>query len=533
MNKLSFFEKKILQHLIILVIITVGCTSHDNHEVKSPNVLFILADDLGYHDLSYTGSNFYETPNIDQIAGRSMVFTNGYSTSPVCSPSRASLLTGTYPARHGITDWIGAKTGEEWRERKRFTPLLPAEYKEYLPHKDETLAEVLRENGYKTFFAGKWHLGDQSSYPKDHGFDINVGGWDKGSPVGGYFSPWKNPMLPNRKNGENLSMRLAHETARFVEANKDSTFFAYLSFYAVHGPLQTTQEKWKKYRKKADSLGLADSAFEMERMFPYRTTQDNPVYAGLVAQMDEAVGVVMNELEKQGLLDNTIIVFTSDNGGLVSGGGYATSLLPLRGGKGYQWEGGLRVPYFISVPHMKHKGVKDNTPVSGVDFYPTLLDLAGIEQKPTQTIDGVSLAPLLNGGSLVERPLYWHYPHYSNQGGEPSSIIREGNWKLIYYHEDSRTELYDLNTDISEQNDLATTQTEIANNMQAKLQDWLTDQQVRYPTPDPLFDSIKYMAKLREYEKTVTPRLELERKEMLQDNWKPNKDWWNSLKAND
>lgn len=529
----SFRIKSVSVQLIMLLLISAGCNTTKEEEFRRPNILFILVDDLGYYDLSYTDSNFHETPNIDQLAGRSMVFTNGYATSPVCSPSRASLLTGTYPSRHGITDWIGAKTGEAWRTKKRFTPLLPADYVNELPKADETLPEVLRSNGYKTFFAGKWHLGGEGSYPEDHGFDINVGGWDRGSPMGGYFSPWENPKLPTHKDGENLSLRLAYETADFIQSHKDSTFFAYLSFYAVHGPIQSSQEKWSKYRNKVDNRGIAAKGFAMERILPARQSQDHPVYAGLVEQMDEAVGIVLKKLKETGILDNTIVVFTSDNGGVVSGEGYATSLLPLRGGKGYQWEGGLRVPYFISVPQMEHKGVTNQTPVSGTDFYPTLLELAKIAQKPTQLIDGISLAPLLNGNTLSERPLFWHYPHYSNQGGEPSSIILEGNWKLIYYHEDRRTELYDLNTDISEQNDLATTETEIANNMQTKLQDWLTAQQVRYPIPDPLFDSVKYKEKLRQYKEVLLPRLEVERKEMLQENWQPNKDWWNSMVTED
>ena len=392
---------------------------------QKPNVLFILADDYGYHDLSVTGSKYYETPNIDRIANEGMIFTDGYATCQVCSPSRASIMSGKFPARHGITDWIGARTGEAWSKAGRGTQLLPPEYVHALPQEYTTLPEAMKEAGYTTFFAGKWHIGTKGSWPTDHGFDVNKGGWDVGSPKGGFFAPWENPNLESGPDGENLSMRLAKETANFIKANKDTSFFAYLSFYAVHGPIQTTQEKWAKYRQKAEELGIAETGFEMGHFLPIRQVQDNPVYAGLVEAMDDAVGHVLSTLEELGLDKNTIVVFTSDNGGVAAGDAFATSNLPLRAGKGYQFEGGIREPYFIKVPGMGN-GQKCNAPVTGTDFYPTLLELAGAELKPEEHSDGVSLVPLLKGESIEERPLVWHYPHYGNQGGEPSSIIREG-----------------------------------------------------------------------------------------------------------
>ena len=228
-----------------------------------PNVLFILVDDLGLTDLSCTGSRFYETPNVDKIAREGTVFTQGYAACAVCSPSRASILTGKFTARHGITDWIGAKSGTDWRSEKHEDKLLPADYVRELSKQDIVLPEVMKANGYATFFAGKWHLGDKGSYPEDHGFDINKGGWDVGSPKGGYFSPWENPSLPNVLKGENLEMRLAKETSAFIEQcnnqDKNRPFFAFLSFYAVHGPLQTTVDKWKKYSDKAEKNGLASN----------------------------------------------------------------------------------------------------------------------------------------------------------------------------------------------------------------------------------------------------------------------------------
>jgi len=338
-----------------LIILALSCQEKAKvPENKKPNVLFILVDDLGLHDLGFTGSTYYETPHIDRIAKEGTVFTQGYAGSRVCSPSRATIMTGKFTARHKITDWIGAKSGTAWREVERHDLLLPADYVHALPSEDISLAEAMKAAGYKTFYSGKWHLGDKGSYPEDHGFDINVGGWEKGSPIGGYFSPWKNPKLVNKTKGENLSMRLAKETSDFIKKNKDSSFFAMLSFYAVHGPIQTTRERWTKYRKKALEVGLAEKGYKMERNLPIREVQDNPIYAGLVEGMDEAVGEVLRTLDELGLDKNTIIVFTSDNGGVASGDAFSTSNLPLRGGKGYQWEGGIREPYFIKAPMIQN-----------------------------------------------------------------------------------------------------------------------------------------------------------------------------------
>ena len=379
--------KRIALYFLFIAMSFSACQQKEGATIENtkPNVVFILADDLGIKDLSCTGSKFYETPNIDRIAGTGTVFTQGYAASQVCSPSRASIMTGKFTARHGITDWIGAKSGAAWRTHGRNSKLLPADYVHRLPARDSTLAEMMRGNGYATFFAGKWHLGDEGSYPEDHGFDINIGGWDVGSPKGGYFSPWKNPRLENKVKGENLSKRLAAETASFIEQSKDQPFFAFLSFYAVHGPIQTTHEKWKKYRDKADAIGIRESGYEMERLLPIRTVQDNPIYAGLVESMDDAVGLVLDKLAALGLEQNTVVIFTSDNGGVASGDAFSTSNLPLRGGKGYQWEGGIREPFFIKAPWLKDSRKTVDYPVTGADFYPTILELANIRLLPRTT----------------------------------------------------------------------------------------------------------------------------------------------------
>ena len=496
-------------------------------EAQPPNVLFILVDDYGVMDLSFSGSKYYETPNIDKLARKSTVFTQGYANSRVCSPSRASIMLGKSVARHGISDWIGAKTGEDWRSTNRHDKLLPAEYNHHLNPQDTTIAEAFQQNGYTTFFAGKWHLGDDGNHPEDHGFDINVGGWESGSPKGGYFAPFINPKLENKENGEQLSLRLAKETVKFMEQQKDSSFFAFLSFYAVHGPIETQEEKWAKYRQKAEEQGIAEKGFEMERNLPIRQHQDNPVYAGLVENMDEAVGHVLEGLEKLNLDKNTIIVFTSDNGGVASGDAFSTSNAPYRGGKGYQWEGGIREPYFIYVPNQEHKEV--DTPVAGADFYPTLLDLAGLPLVPSQHQDGVSLKPLLEEtGTIAQRPLYWHYPHYGNQGGDPSSIIRLGDWKLIHYYEEETQQLFNLKSDPYEEQDMASVEEERTQEMYQQLMNYLQEVSAKFPQPDPEFDAEKREQYMKNVREKRMPNLEQERKKMLSKDFQPNEDWWGS-----
>ncbi len=519
---------------IITIILILACNSNTSNQAKEeaqsvsrPNVLFILVDDLGFNDLSFTGSEYYETPNIDRLASKSVQFTQGYASSRVCSPSRASIMTGKSTARHGITDWIGAKTGEHWRSTNRHNKMLPAEYSYHLNNQDTTIAESFKQNGYTTFYAGKWHLGDEGEYPENHGFDINIAGWKSGSPKGGYFSPYINPKLKSKEDGEQLSIRLAKETVNFMKQQNEKPFFAFLSFYAVHGPIQTQQEKWEKYQRKAAKQGIAEKGFAMERNLPIRQHQDNPVYAGLVENMDEAVGYVLDELEKLNLDQNTIIVFTSDNGGVASGDSFSTSNAPLRGGKGYQWEGGIREPYLVYVPGIKTKTI--DTPVTGADFYPTLLDLAGLKLLPNQHQDGVSLKPVIEEKeTLAERPLYWHYPHYGNQGGDPSSIIRLGNWKLIHYYEENTQQLYNLKSDPYEEQDLASVETERAQKMHQQLMNYLQEVGAKFPEPDPEFDAEKrkqYMQNIREKRML---NLEKQRKEILSEDFKPNKDWWGS-----
>jgi arylsulfatase A-like enzyme len=506
--------------LVLFAALSVGA--------ERPNIVFILADDLGWRDLSNEGSTYYESPHIDRIAREGVKFTRGYATCQVCSPSRASILTGKYPTKHGVTSWIGDPSGVAWRRGGRQDSHLPPTYDRALRASEITLAEVLREAGYKTFFAGKWHLGGKGSWPTDHGFEINKGGWDVGSPRGGFFSPWQNPNLKSGPHGESLPIRLGRETAAFIEANKDKPFLAYLSFYSVHGPIQTTPALWKKYRDKAVAAGLAKKRFLFDRRLAVRQVQDCPIYAGMVEAMDDAVGLVLKALDDLGLAGKTIVCFTSDNGGVSSGDAFSTSNTPLRGGKGRQWEGGIREPYYIKVPGLTKAGTLNGTPVSGIDWYPTLLELAGVPAPAKQDFDGVSLVPVLKGGAVPARPLFWHYPHYGNQGGEPSSIVIERDWKLIYYHEDGHDELYNIADDIGEQKDLAAAQPDRAKAMRGRLDAWLKDTGAKFPVKDEKFNAAKRAERWERMRTRGTAGLEKRHASYLGENYKPNKDWWGS-----
>lgn len=454
---------------------------------KRPNFVFILADDLGWRDVGCFGSTFYETPNIDRIAREGVRFTDAYAACPVCSPTRASIMCGKYPARLHTTDYFGAPqpegVGEHWTKNK---PLLPAHYVDHVTLEETTLAEALKEAGYSTLFAGKWHLGNDGFLPENQGFDINKGGYRFGSPPGGYFSPYKNPKLEDGPPGEHLPARLGAETAQFIREHKDEPFLAYLSFYSVHRPLQAREDLKVKYEKKAAALVKPEAEFGLEGDCKVRLVQDLPVYAAMVDAMDQAVGTVLNALDELNLADNTVIFFMSDNGGLSTAEELPTSNLPLRAGKGWLYEGGIREPMIVKWPGVARAGSVCSTPVVSTDFYPTMLDMAGLPSKPAQHLDGLSFAPLLQGKDMAEREaIYWHYPHYGNQGGTPGAAVRSGDWKLIEFFEDHRVELYNLKMDLSETHDLASENPEKARSLSDMLHRWQKDVGAEFPTPNP------------------------------------------------
>jgi len=452
---------------------------------KRPNIVFFLVDDLGWADLNCYGSRFYETPNVDRLAAEGMRFTDAYAACPVCSPTRASILTGKYPTRVGITDWIPGA-------RRKNPPLLTPEDLHALPLEEVTWPEVLQQQGYLTFFAGKWHLGGEGFFPEDQGFDINVGGHHRGSPPGGYFSPYKNPKLTDGPPGEYLTDRLAAESVRFLEHRRDPDrpFLLYLSFYTVHTPIQAKAEDIAKYRTKAERMGLDEPApGRPERDSTTNLRQDNPAYAGMVESMDRAVGRVLDAIRRLGLDDETIVFFMSDNGGLSTLPGKRrapTCNLPLRAGKGWCYEGGIREPMIIKWPGVTQPGSVCSVPVTSTDFYPTILEMLGLPAMPEQHADGVSLVPLLKGNDRLDRTaIYWHYPHYHGSGHRPSGAIRAGDWKLIEFFEEGRVELYNLRNDIGEQHDLAAQYPQKVVELRRMLAAWRRQTGAKMPRPNP------------------------------------------------
>ncbi|MGB2753942.1 MAG: sulfatase [Phycisphaerae bacterium] len=444
-----------------------------------PNFVFFLIDDLGWRDVGCFGSTFYETPNIDRLAREGMRFTDAYAACPVCSPTRASIMTGKYPARTGVTDYIGASQPGNW---KRNTKLVPAPYADRLALDEVTLAKAFKEAGYATFFAGKWHLGPEGFWPEDQGFDVNKGGIDRGGPYGGkkYFSPYGNPRLENGPPGEYLPLRLGRETADFIEAHKDGPLLAYLSFYSVHTPLMTTKELGAKYEAKQKNAPATAWGQEGERKV--RLVQNHAVYAGMVEAMDTAVGIVLDRLDRLGLAESTAVFFMSDNGGLSTSEGHPTANAPLRAGKGWLYEGGVREPMIVRAPGVTRPGSACTEPVISTDFYPTMLELAGLPLRPDQHVDGVSFVSLLKGEKMTRGPIYWHYPHYGNQGGAPAGAVRDGDFKLIEWYEDGRLELYNLRDDLGEANDLATAMPEKARELQKMLAEWRRTVGAQMPT---------------------------------------------------
>jgi arylsulfatase A len=445
-----------------------------------PNVVLIVIDDMGWADLGCYGSKFHKTPHIDALASQGMRFTSAYAACPVCSPSRAAILTGKWPARLHVTDWLPGR-GDLPAQR-----LARPKIRQELPLAEITLAEVFRQAGYATASIGKWHLGGAGFGPEEQGFDLNIAGDQGGSPPG-FFAPFGRADdkgkrrgrqltgLENAPEGSYLTDLLTDAALRFIEQQKDKPFFLYLPHYTVHIPLQAKPDVLQKYPAES----------------PFRGQQNNPVYAAMIESLDDGIGRLMKKLEELKLAENTIVLFTSDNGGLATLEGPhtpATSNAPLREGKGFLYEGGVRVPLIVRWPtKVKVKEVND-APVSGVDLLPTLADLCGI--RLLHDIDGRSLAPLLRGlegGENSRSELYWHYPHYSNQGGKPGGAIRDGDWKLIEFYEDSRRELFHVKADPSESRNLAAQEPERVKQLAAKLAAWRKDIAAQQMTPNPAY----------------------------------------------
>jgi arylsulfatase A-like enzyme len=438
-----------------------------------PNVILILADDLGYMDIgAYNSKTFYETPNIDKLAKQGMLFTDGYAACPVCSPTRASIMTGKYPARVGVTDWIGAT---------RAGKLKPAPNADHLALEEVTIAEALRDAGYKNFFAGKWHIGSGKFSPNAQGFGPDLEG------SGQFYYPKSTLPLPDKKDDPKTTDRIANEAVQFIEKNKENRFFAYLPFLAVHAAPGARKDLVEKYKKKQKTA--PEDKWGQLRGSKVRLVQNHAAYAAMLEQMDLAIGRVLEALERNGLSDRTVVIFMSDNGGLATAEGHPTSNLPLRAGKGWPYEGGVREPMIIKAPGVTKEGSVCSTPVTSPDFYPTILELAGLPLMPKQHVDGVSLVPLLKGGSMKRAPLFWHYPHYGNQGGAPYSAIRDGDWKLIKWYEDGSLELYNLKDDIGESNNLVQANAAKAKELHEKLVAWCSEVNALMPVPNESYNS--------------------------------------------
>ncbi|MEO2030961.1 MAG: sulfatase [Planctomycetaceae bacterium] len=449
--------------LFMFAALTLGCAQiapAANADGPQTNVVLILIDDLGWKDLGCYGSEYYRTPNIDRLASEGLRFTDGYAACNVCSPTRAAILTGKYPARLLLTQWLPSGRWSRTRHKLR-----QGRYVSNLPLEEVTLAEALREADYRTAFMGKWHLGTETYYyPEHQGFDVNIAGRDYGAP-GSYFYPfqgsWRIPTtgqtlyketpLPG-KSGDYLVDRLAEEAEGFIRASADKPFFLMLSHYAVHAPLQGKPGKVARYADVAKSK-----------------RQGKPAYAAMVESVDDSVGRVLKTLRQLKLDDRTLVIFTSDNGGFAK----ATDNSPLRANKGSNYEGGIRVPVIIKWPGKTKPGSVSHVPVISTDFYPTILAAAGLKLRPHQHVDGRNLVPVLTGGSLDRDAIYWHYPHYNQHPQSfPSGVIRAGDWKLIEAFETGELSLYNLASDLGETNDLSVKQPAKVAELRAKLKAW-------------------------------------------------------------
>jgi arylsulfatase A-like enzyme len=432
-----------------------------------PNIVLILADDLGWADLGCYGSKYHRTPHLDQFAAAGLRFTNAYTACPVCSPTRASLLTGRYPQRYNLTDWLPG------RPDRTDQKLLRPKINQQLPLEEITLAEALKPAAYVSGHVGKWHLGGKGFGPEQQGFAVNIAG-DQTGTCRSYFAPFKSkdgtfmPGLEAAPDGEYLTDRLTSEAEKFITANRDRPFFLYLAHYAPHTPLRAKPELVAKY--KAGKHG----------------EQGNPAYAAMLESLDDGVGRVLAKLDELKLAERTIVIFTSDNGGLATLEGMpaaATYNGPLREGKGYLYEGGIRVPLLVRWPGVTKAGTTSAVPVCSIDFFPTALEACGVTSAAKT--DGVSLVPLLKGGELKRDALYWHYPHYANQGSRPGGAVRAGAFKLIEFYEDGHRELYDVTKDVSEARNLIAEKPEVAKELSAKLDAWRKDVGARMMTPNP------------------------------------------------
>lgn len=443
--------------IFCLTIMLLACFVLPVNASKPLHIVLVMADDLGWMDLHCQGNTRLRTPRLDELATQGVRFTNAYAAAPVCSPTRGALITGLAPARLHITQH-GADTPSFWPEDRVIQPP-PTEHE--LTHETMTLAERLKSAGYATGFFGKWHLGtDPKFWPTEQGFDVNLGGCGYGGPPT-YFDPYRIPSLPPRKKGEYLTERLADETIEFMRRQKDKPMFVCLWTYNPHYPFEAPEELTAHFEGK-EGPGLK-----------------NATYGGQLEATDRGVGRVLDEIDRLGIKEDTLVIFTSDNGGW-SG---ATDNRPLREGKGYLYEGGLRVPLIVRWPGVTQAGSEENTPVVSMDLTATILDAAGVALAEGESLDGETLRPLFDGSQLKRDSLFFHYPHFAfHKANRPGSAIRRGQFKLIHNYDDESYELYDLENDLQEKHDLATARPELVEELSNQLTAWLNDTQAGIPT---------------------------------------------------
>lgn len=468
---------------VLLCSVVSTARSADTPRSQPMNIVFILIDDLGWADLQCYGSTFHETPHLDALAASAARFTQAYAACPVCSPTRASILTGRHPVRVNITDWIPGHTGPSGPSHR----FLPIADRNELALAEVTIAEILCQANYQTFFAGKWHLGGQGFLPTDQGFETNLGGGHYGQPPGGYFAPWKNEFLKDEPDGTYLTEHLTQESIAFLKQRDASRpFFLFLSHYDVHTPLHRAEKYADHFDRKARDLRSENEPVP-ERSGVSRSRQGDARYASMVSAVDQSVGQLMETLRELQLEESTAVIFTSDNGGLCTQAKPGpTSNLPLRAGKGWLYEGGIRVPLLMKVPNVTQPGEVIAEPVLSTDYFPTILELAGQSPRPDLALDGESLCGLFSETHEVStRPLAWHYPHYHGSLWTPGAAWREGDWKLIEFYEFDDAELYNLRADPGEHSNLASEEPRKLTELRRKLRAWQETMQATMPEPNP------------------------------------------------
>lgn len=539
-HKLSIF-------LLMSITVFYSCKVQKEQK-KQPNIVFFLVDDLGWTDVGCYGSSFYETPNIDKLAENGVKFTNAYAASHVCSPTRASILTGKYPATINLTDWLPG------RNEFPFQKFSNANVTQHLPYEEITIAEALKEKGYKTAIIGKWHLGEDPSNPMAHGFDMHLPDWSKGWPKEGYFAPFGMKGLADSKDGDYLTDRLTDEALKYIESNKENPFFLYMSHYAVHDPIEGRKDLVKKYseklknkdkdnnpayilegnpdnpnnpsREELDSL-INTPDYEPYKILPKGTVkvkqkQDNVEFAAMVESMDESLGRIIAKLKELGIEDNTIIFFYSDNGGMSAlnignpkriipeaklDKAYSTSNLPLRGAKGWLYEGGIRVPLIVKWPGKGMKNTESSTPVTSVDMFSTILNMVGFPESIGKDKEGVDISPLIKGETINRGPIYWHFPQYSNHGMQsPGGAIRDGDYKLLEYFENGTVQLFNLKNDIEEQMDLSEIEINKTRELKEKLHEWRKKVGAQMMEPNPNYNPLLKAEEFYKYEDAKMPK---------------------------